>query len=162
MSDHLDLRGPGTAVGEVVGRTGVRRTQARLRPRQLKTVFGTVGVQRMGYKARDAETLFPKDADLNLPSGLYSHEVQRRVFVKAAEIKTSFDQAVEAMDANTCTTVPKRRLEWIAVEASKDFGTSMPSTKRSPILPDRLSPEGDLAADMAGSHVDHRVVGALR
>ena len=119
FQDHLDLRGRGEAVGEVVGAAGVRRTQARLRGRHLKTVFGTVEVERLGYTARDAETLFPKDAELNLPSGLYSHEVQRRVVAEV--IKTSFDQAAEAIDANTGTTVPKRQLEQITIDASKDF-----------------------------------------
>lgn len=119
LQDHLDLRGPGKAMGEVVGATGVRRTQARLRQRHLKTVFGTVEVGRLGYSARDAETLFPKDAELNLPRGLYSHEVQRRVVAEV--IKTSFDQAAEAIGKNTGTTVPKRQIEEVAVEASRDF-----------------------------------------
>jgi hypothetical protein len=119
LQDHLDLRGPGEAEGKVVGASGVLRTQARLRTRHLKTVFGTVEVGRLGYSARDADTLFPKDAELNLPAGMYSHELQRRVVAEV--IKTSFDQAGEAVDSTTGTTVPKRQLEEIAVAAAEDF-----------------------------------------
>jgi len=119
LQDHLDLRGPGNALGDVVGADGVRRTQTRLRTRHLKSVFGTVELGRLGYSARDAETLFPKDAELNLPRTLYSHEVQRRVVTEV--IKTSFDQAVEAVGKNTGTAVPKRQLENVVVEASMDF-----------------------------------------
>lgn len=119
LQDHLDLRGPGRARGEVVGATGIVRTQVRQRQRHLKTVFGKVEVGRLGYSARDAETLFPRDAELNLPHGLYSHEVRRRVVAEV--IKTSFDQAAEAVGTNTGTTVPKRQVEELAVEAAQDF-----------------------------------------
>ena len=119
LQDHLDLRGPGEARSDVVGARGVRRTQARLRDRQLKTIFGTVVVSRLGYSARDAETLFPKDAELNLPPDLYSHGVQRRVTDEV--VKTSFDQAAASIAATTGTTVPKRQLEEVTARASSDF-----------------------------------------
>jgi len=119
LQDHLDLRGPGDAQGPVVGATGVRRTQARPRDRHLKTIFGTVTVSRLGYSGRDADTLFPKDAELNLPPDLYSHEVQRRVVNEV--VKTSFDDAGDAIAATTGTTVPKRQIEEITARASADF-----------------------------------------
>jgi len=119
LQDHLDLRGPGEARSDVVGARGVRRTQARLRERQLKTIFGTVVVSRLGYSVRDAEALFPKDAELNLPLDLYSHGVRRRA---ADEIvKTSFEQAAASIESTTGTTVPKRQLEELAARASSDF-----------------------------------------
>jgi len=119
LQDHLDLRGPGDVTGEVVGAREVRRPQARLRERKLETIFGTVTVSRTGYSGRDAETLFPKDAELNLPPELYSHGVQRR----AAEevVKTSFDQAVAAILSTTGAAVPKRQLEALAGRAAEDF-----------------------------------------
>jgi len=43
----------------------------------LKIIFGEVTVSRMGYSAHDAETLFPRDAELNLPPELYSHGLAR-------------------------------------------------------------------------------------
>lgn len=119
LQDQLDLRGPGEARGDVVGARGVRRTQARLRERQLKTIFGTVVVSRLGYSARDTETLFPRDAELNLPPDLYSHGVQRRGADEV--VKTSFDQAVVSIESTTGTTMPKRQLEEMTVRASSDF-----------------------------------------
>lgn len=119
LQDHLDYRGAGEVRGEVVGARDVRRPHARLRERKLETLFGTVTVRRTGYSAHDAETLFPRDAELNLPPELYSHGVQRR----AAEevIKTSFDQAVAALASTTGASVPKRQLEELAARAAEDF-----------------------------------------
>lgn len=119
LQDHLDLRGPGEARGDVVGAREVRRPHARLRERKLATIFGKVTVTRMGYSAHDAETLFPKDAELNLPPKLYSHGVQRRAADEV--IKTSFDQAVEAIASTTGASVPKRQVEELAECAAEDF-----------------------------------------
>jgi len=119
FQDHLDLRGPGEATAEVVGAHGVRRPHERLRTRSLKTIFGKVSVSRLGYSAHDAETLFPRDAELNLPPELYSHGVQRRVATEV--IKTSFDQATAAVAETTGTTVPKRQVEELAARAAADF-----------------------------------------
>ena len=119
LQDHLDLRGPGEARGDVVGARGVRRPHARLRERKLETIFGTVTVSRTGYSAHDAETLFPKDAELNLPPELYSHGVRRRATDEV--IKTSFDQAVVALASTTGAEVPKRQLEELAGRAAEDF-----------------------------------------
>jgi hypothetical protein len=119
LQDHLDLRGPGEAHGDVVGARGVRRRHARLRERKLETIFGTVTVSRTGYSAHDAETLFPKDAELNLPPELYSHGVQRRAADEV--IKTSFDQAVASIASTTGAAVPKRQLEELAGRAAEDF-----------------------------------------
>ena len=121
FQDHLDLRGPGETEEDVVGSGGLRRAHARLRERQLGTVFGKVTVSRVGYSSHAAGTLFPMDAELNLPPELYSHGVQRRVADEV--IKTSFDQAVISVASTTGATVPKRQLEALAVRAAVDFNT---------------------------------------
>ncbi len=119
LQDHLDLRGAGEVRGDLVGARDVRRPHARLRERKLETIFGGVKVTRTGYSAHDAEALFPKDAELNLPPELYSHGVQRRA---AEEVtKTSFDQAVAAIASTTGAAVPKRQLEELAARAAEDF-----------------------------------------
>jgi hypothetical protein len=119
LQDHLDYRGRGEVRGDVVGAREVRRPHARLRERNLETIFGGVTVTRMGYSAHDAETLFPRDAELNVPPELYSHGVQRRAADEV--IKTSFDQAVAALAATTGAEVPKRQLEELARRAAEDF-----------------------------------------
>src|SRR5450432_405059 len=119
LQDHLDLRGSGEVHGDVVGARDVRRPHARMRERKLETIFGTVTVTRTGYSAHDAETLFPRDAELNLPPELYSHGVQRRAADEV--IKTSFDQAVMALASTTGAAVPKRQIEELAGRAAEDF-----------------------------------------
>ena len=117
--DHLEYRGPGEVEGDVVGADGVRRPYARPADRGLKCIFGSVNAGRLGYSTHDAETLFPRDAELNLPAGLYSHGVERRVVDEA--VKGSFDATVEAVAATTGTTVPKRQAEEIVERAATDF-----------------------------------------
>lgn len=158
LQDHLDLRGDGEAGDDVVGAREVRRPQARLRERHLKTIFGTVSVRRMGYSARDAETLFPRDAELNLPPELYSHGVQRRAVDEV--VKTSFDQAAASIASTTGTSVPKRQMEEIAVRAAADFddfyeGRSAQSVKEANTCGDILA----LSTDAKGIAMR---LGALR
>jgi hypothetical protein len=119
MQAHLDGRGPGEAVGEVVGRDGVERPEARLQTRELETVFGTVVVERLGYGAAGVESLHPKDAALNLPEERYSLEVRRRVAEEAA--RGSFEEAAAAVERTTGAHVPKRQAEELVARAAQDF-----------------------------------------
>jgi hypothetical protein len=117
---HLLLRGNGEVeAGSVVGADGVERTHYRLHPRRLETIFGTVSLERVGYGARGEESLHVLDADVNLPVGLYSHEVRRRVAEVAC--KQSFDETVEAVATTTAASVPKRQAEDLVVFAAEDF-----------------------------------------
>jgi hypothetical protein len=119
LQDHLDLRGPGEASTPVVGSGGITMPHARPRERRLKSIFGTVSASRLGYSAHGEGTLFPRDAELNLPVEVYSHGVQRRA---AEEVtKASFEQAVGAIASTTGTAVPKRQMEEMAARAAADF-----------------------------------------
>lgn len=119
LQDHLDLRGPGEASAPVVGSGGITMTYARPRERRLKTLFGTVTASRLGYSGHGEESLFPRDAELNLPVEVYSHGVQRRA---AEEVtKASFEQAVATIASTTGTSVPKRQMEELAGCAAVDF-----------------------------------------
>ena len=64
---------------EVVGTDEKVRTYCRPRSRSLKTLFGEVTVNRLGYSADDATSLFPLDAALNLPEDKYFQGIRREM-----------------------------------------------------------------------------------
>jgi hypothetical protein len=136
---HLELRGPGDAVGPVVGADGVPREEARRHTRRLETVFGEVQVDRVGYGAAGVASLHPLDAELNLPPERYSLEVRRRVAAEAAQ--DSFDAAVQTLRAATGAQVGKRQVEELVGRAAEDFaafyearGDYRPAEATGPIL----------------------------
>jgi hypothetical protein len=53
-----------------------------------KNVFGAIRLARTGYSQRGVTSLFPRDAQVNLPARGYSHRLQKRVAAKA--VKMSF------------------------------------------------------------------------
>ena len=63
----------------VLAAEGTVRRQARERCRRLMTVFGEVQVHRVGYSDRGTDSVFPLDAQLNLPAQQYSHGLQERL-----------------------------------------------------------------------------------
>lgn len=119
LQGHITLRGLGDVGPAVVGSDGVRRTHKDLSARRLESIFGEVTVTRLGYRMPGVESLFPLDAELNLPPELYSHGVQRRTAVLAA--KTSFDETVADISEMTGASVPKRQAEQLAARAAVDF-----------------------------------------
>lgn len=116
---HLDARGVGETTAPVVGADGVGRTHARVSDRDLVTVFGRVRVARMGYGQRKVVSLYPRDAELNLPAESYSHGVRWHVAEEAA--RGSFDEAVSALGRATGAAVAKRQVEELARRAAADF-----------------------------------------
>jgi len=118
---HLDLRCTREVREETVaGSDGVVRLRCRQGcERGLMSVFGKVTVTRKGYKAPKVESVFPMDAELNLPQDLYSHGLRCRVAEEVAG--HSFDEAVENIVKTTGGKVPKRQTEEVAVCAARDF-----------------------------------------
>jgi hypothetical protein len=121
LQGHLDLRAAREAKRErVIGGDGVIRTHRRSGcTRTLMSLFGEVTVKRMGYGARGHDSVFPLDAQLNLPRDKYSHGLRQRVGEEV--IKGSFDEAVSSVKRTTGGKVAKRQSEEIAVELSQDF-----------------------------------------
>jgi len=120
LQAHLDVRGPGEAVGPVQGSDGIAREhEHHHHERGLETAFGEVRVERFGYGAEGVDSLHPLDADLNLPPELYSHEVRRRVAEEAA--RGSFAGAVKQLSEHTGAQVGKRQVEELAARAAQDF-----------------------------------------
>ena len=81
LQGFLDVRAKREERMESVeGSDGVVRTHCRENcERSLMTEFGKVTVERKGYSAKGAESLFPLDAALNLPQDKYSSELCRLV-----------------------------------------------------------------------------------
>ncbi len=128
FQSHITLRGQSQAQEPVVGDDGFTRTHLRQeKSRKLETLFGTVEVERTGHSGRRLSTLYPVDANLNLPETRYSHEVDRQVAKAAARL--SFDEALEMVSSLTGAHVPKRQAQEAMQRAAKDFGAFYSGTE---------------------------------
>jgi len=122
LQTHIERRGdgdvgPALLVPQQAG--SVAYTHRRLRTRSLKTIFGPVEINRMGYSRNGAPSIYPLDQTLALPARSFSYELQRRL-VKAA-VQNPFHESVEAVADLTGVSVPKRSLEEILRDAALDF-----------------------------------------
>jgi hypothetical protein len=118
---HLDQRSAEEPVRErVVSEDGIPRTHRREGcERRLETRFGEVMVRRRGYGARGLESVFPLDAELNLPPDKYSHGLRDQVAEEV--IRESFDEAVAHLKRGQGGRMAKRQAEEVAVHLSEDF-----------------------------------------
>lgn len=97
-----------------------RRQRHRARTqRTLQTIYGPVTVQRMGYSAEDEPSVFPLDAQLNLPGDRYSEGVRLRVVANA--VHSAFDVSLKQLDLNTAAHVPKRQALALVQDIAQDF-----------------------------------------
>lgn len=121
IQGHLDQRSVEEPVHErVVGEDGVARTHRRGGcQRRLESRFGEVIVTRRGYGGRGLDSVFPLDAQLNLPPDKYSHGL-REVLVEEI-IGGSFDAAVDHLARAGGGQMAKRQAEEVAVQLSEDF-----------------------------------------
>ncbi|EQD74629.1 hypothetical protein B1A_04378, partial [mine drainage metagenome] len=100
MQAHLDrLAKQEEKQDRVIAASGTVRRQARERCRSLMTLFGEVRVHRLGYSDRRTDSVFPLDAQLNLPSQQYSHGLQERLGEVVAD--ASFEAAVAHITHHT-------------------------------------------------------------
>src|SRR4030095_14056951 len=120
LQEHLDNQGCGRVTEAVRGADGVVRSHKREHMETgYQSVFGAVRVARTGYSQRGVSSLFPRDAQLNLPGQGYSHRLQRRVAVKAA--KMSFESVAGDIETDTGVRIGKRQVEQIVSAAAQDF-----------------------------------------
>lgn len=122
LEAHLQLRGvgdvgPALRVSPAGG--GGLYTRRLLSTRGLKTIFGPVEIQRMGYSREGAPSIYPLDRALALPARSFSYELQRRL-VKAA-VQNPFLESVQTIAELTGVSVSKRSLEEILPAAAQDF-----------------------------------------
>ena len=118
---HLDQRSAEEPIRErMVGADGIARTHRREGcKRRLESHFGEVIVTRRGYGGRDVDSVFPLDAELNLPPDKYSHGL-RAVLVEEF-VRGSFDEAVGHLARSGGGRVAKRQAEELSVHLSQDF-----------------------------------------
>jgi len=118
---HLDQRSAQEPIREkVIGEDGYARTHHRAGcERGLESRFGEVTVTRRGYGARGLESVFPLDAELNLPPDKYSHGLREGVVDEV--IRGSFDESVAHLKRLGGGQVAKRQSEELAVHLSQDF-----------------------------------------
>jgi hypothetical protein len=109
LQEHLASRGSGRVGDAVCGADGVVRSHQRDHlERSYQSVFGRVQVERTGYGQRGVASLFPLDAQLNLPAQGYSHRLQQRVVRHA--VKESFEEVVKDIEAETGVPIGKRQV----------------------------------------------------
>ncbi len=118
---HLDQRSAQEPLlQKVIGQDGLPRTHRRVGcQRRLESRFGEVIVTRRGYGARGLESVFPLDAELNLPPDKYSHGL-RQVLIEEV-IGGSFDETVGHLERSGGGRMAKRQVEEVAVRLSEDF-----------------------------------------
>ena len=118
---HLDQRSAQEPIREkVIGEDVLFRTHHRAGcERGLESRFGEVTVTRRGYGARGLESVFPLDAELNLPPDKYSHGLRQGLVDEV--IRGSFDESVAHLKRSGGGQVSKRQSEELAVHLSQDF-----------------------------------------
>jgi hypothetical protein len=120
---YLDQRSAQEPIQEqLIGEDGLPRTHRRAGcERRLETRFGEVRVTRRGYGARGLESVFPLDAELNLPPDKYSHGLREALVEEV--IQGSFDEAVAHLERSGGGQMAKRQSEEVAVHLSPDLNT---------------------------------------
>jgi len=118
-------------VKEVVDADGVahRASEAGHR-RGLETIFGTVTVTRLAYRATGQENLHLGDAALNLPRERHSHGLRERCALEAT--RGSYDEARDALLRATGVGIGKRQVEELARRAATDVEAYYDHASRDP------------------------------
>lgn len=94
-------------------------THRRLQRRTLKTIFGPIDIDRIGYSHLGQPSIHPLDEALQLPARSFSYELQKRLVQAAVQgpLRESIDRILDTSGL----TVPMRSLEQILQDAAQDF-----------------------------------------
>ena len=94
-------------------------THRRLQRRTLKTIFGPIDIDRIGYSHRGQPSIHPLDEALQLPARSFSYELQKRLVhaVVQGPLRESIDRILDTRGL----TVPMRSLEQILQDDAQDF-----------------------------------------
>lgn len=120
LQDHLDRRAVREApVAVVTGDDEITRRYVEAdHDRGLVTVFGTVTVTRLAYRAKGATNRYPADVVLDLPTGRHSHGLARLAAIES--VRGSFTAAQQAIDRATGVRIGKRQVAALAVRSAAD------------------------------------------
>jgi hypothetical protein len=123
LQDHLDLRAIREeqalpAEGEARQADGRGRVEHG-HERGLATVFGTVTVRRLAWRAPGLANVYPADAALSLPAGRHSHGLRRLAACKA--VRGSYDTATAAISWRCGRVAGKRQIEQLVQAAAADI-----------------------------------------
>jgi hypothetical protein len=122
LQAHVRLRGDGDvgpALRVTEDSTTSLYTHRRRQRRTLKTIFGSIDIDRLGYGRSGAVSIHPLDEAMQLPARSLSYELQKRL-VKAA-VQGPFRESAERIREIAGLAVPLRSLEQILPEAAQDF-----------------------------------------
>jgi len=128
LIEHFSARGVGDIGLNVIGTDGIDRTHKRIRTWTIKTILGDIEIKRLGYFARNASSLFPLDAMLNLPIINISYILQKNLVLES--VKSSFNESVLSVKRWTGVNIPKRQARKVIIDAAKDFETFYDRKKR--------------------------------
>ena len=104
----------------VVGEDGIRRSSRRKGcTRKIESRFGEVELSRIGYYGQFVGSVFPLDAELNLPPDKYSHGLRSEIAHLTAV--TSFDETLELLERQGGGILPKRQLQEVSAAIVCDF-----------------------------------------
>jgi hypothetical protein len=121
LQDRMDLRSiREPKLTEAMGSD--QKARRRIEPvheRLLATLFGTVTVTRIAYRALGASNLHPADAALNLPVERSSHGLRRLAAIES--VRGSFADAQAAIVRGCGTRIGQRQVEELTVRAAADI-----------------------------------------
>ena len=78
----------------------------------MTALFGTVIANRIGYRGRKINTLFPLDGEFNLPAQQSSHGLRQRVVIEVA--RSGFRETTAIIEKTTAAKIGKRQAEELA------------------------------------------------
>ena len=120
LQEHWDNPGCGRVAEVVRGSDGVVHSHQRDHMETgYKSVCGAVRVARTGESQRGVSSVFPRDAQWNLPAQGYAHRLQKRVAAKAA--KLAFASVAGDIATETGVRIGTRQVEQIVSAAAQDF-----------------------------------------
>lgn len=94
-------------------------------------------MDRLAFRAPQAENLYPADAQLNLPARLHSHEVAKLAAIESA--RGSFHDAAEALTrACGAPVAAPQAVRAMAITAARDFAAFYDHT--APMMSDAGTP----------------------